>query len=107
MAKNKNTKREVVSKVVKEKKTTTTAQRKLTDDASSKVESIGQKSKKKVIHALKVTQVKSAIGRQRDQRQTLIGLGLSKVNKFALVEDTDSIRGMINKVEHLIKVEKL
>lgn len=58
-------------------------------------------------HTLKVTQIKSPIGRQEYQKKTLIGLGLNKLNRVALLEDTDSIRGMITKVEHLIKIEKL
>jgi large subunit ribosomal protein L30 len=52
-----------------------------------------------------VTQVRSPIGRPKDQRQTLIGLGLNKMNKTRELEDTPSVRGMINKVHHLVRVE--
>ena len=52
-----------------------------------------------------VTQTRSAIGRQADQRQTLIGLGLNKIGRIRELEDTPSVRGMINKVKHLVKVE--
>ena len=52
-----------------------------------------------------VTQTRSAIGRQADQRQTLIGLGLNKIGRTSELEDTPSVRGMINKVKHLVKVE--
>ena len=52
-----------------------------------------------------VTQTRSAIGRQADQRQTLIGLGLNKIGRTRELEDTPSVRGMINKVKHLVKVE--
>ena len=52
-----------------------------------------------------VTQTESAIGRQADQRQTLIGLGLNKIGRTRELEDTPSVRGMINKVKHLVKVE--
>ena len=52
-----------------------------------------------------VTQTRSAIGRQTDQRQTLIGLGLNKIGRTRELEDTPSVRGMINKVKHLVKVE--
>ena len=52
-----------------------------------------------------VKQVKSAIGRQSNQRKTLIGLGLNKINKERELEDTPSIRGMIEKVKHLVKVD--
>ena len=54
---------------------------------------------------VKVTQVRSPIGRPKDQRQTLIGLGLNKMNKTRELEDTPSVRGMINKVRHLVRVE--
>ena len=49
-----------------------------------------------------VTQTKSPIGRKSYQRQTLIGLGLNKIGRSKELEDTQSIRGMINKVKHLI-----
>jgi large subunit ribosomal protein L30 len=52
-----------------------------------------------------VTQTRSAIGRQADQRKTLIGLGLNKIGRTRELEDTPSVRGMINKVKHLVKVE--
>ncbi len=54
---------------------------------------------------VKVKQIKSPIGRRGDQRQTLIGLGLNKINRISELEDTPSVRGMINKVRHLIRVE--
>jgi large subunit ribosomal protein L30 len=49
-------------------------------------------------------QTGSAIGRQGYQRATLIGLGLNKLNRTRTLHDTPSIRGMIEKVKHLIKV---
>ena len=52
-----------------------------------------------------VTQKKSPIGRQAYQRQTLIGLGLNKINKERTLEDTPSVRGMIEKVKHLVIVK--
>tara|TARA_X000000368_G_C22835310_1_gene625209 strand:+ start:272 stop:454 length:183 start_codon:yes stop_codon:yes gene_type:complete len=51
-----------------------------------------------------VTQKKSPIGRQANQRQTLIGLGLNKIGRTKELEDTPSVRGMINKVKHLVIV---
>jgi len=51
-----------------------------------------------------VTQVKSPIGRQAYQRQTLIGLGLNKMHRTVELEDTPSVRGMIKRVRHLLKV---
>lgn len=54
---------------------------------------------------VKVTQTGSPIGRRGDQRATLIGLGLNKMHRVSVLEDTPSVRGMIAKVAHLIKVE--
>ena len=54
---------------------------------------------------LKVTQIGSPIGRRHDQRSTLIGLGLNKINRSRVLEDTPSVRGMVEKVQHLVKVE--
>ena len=54
---------------------------------------------------LRVTQVGSPIGRRADQRQTLIGLGLNKMHRTRELEDTPSVRGMIRKVAHLVRVE--
>ena len=55
---------------------------------------------------VKITQVGSPIGRPKDQRATLIGLGLNKMNRTKNVEDTPSVRGMIDKVRHLLRVEE-
>ena len=55
---------------------------------------------------VKVTQIGSPIGRPADQRQTLMGLGLNKLHRTRELEDTPAVRGMINKVSHLIRVEK-
>ena len=55
---------------------------------------------------LKVTQIGSPIGRRFDQEQTLKGLGLNKMNRSRVLEDTPSVRGMITKVRHLIRVEE-
>ena len=52
-----------------------------------------------------VTQVRSAIGREASQRKTLIGLGLNKIGRARELEDTPAVRGMINKVKHLVRVE--
>lgn len=55
---------------------------------------------------LKVTQIRSPIRRPKDQRATLIGLGLNKIGRSRELEDTPSIRGMIAKVQHLIRVDE-
>jgi large subunit ribosomal protein L30 len=54
---------------------------------------------------LKVTQVKSGVGRSKQQNLTLDGLGLRGPHKSVVLEDTLSIRGMIRKVSHLVRVE--
>ena len=54
---------------------------------------------------LKVTQIGSPIGRRVDQRATLIGLGLNKMHRTRELEDTPAVRGMINKVHHLVRIE--
>ncbi len=56
---------------------------------------------------VKVTQTASALGRKPGQKETLVGLGLNKIRSTRVVEDTPSVRGMIRKVAHLIKVEEL
>jgi large subunit ribosomal protein L30 len=53
---------------------------------------------------IKIKQIASSLRRQPIQKKNLIGLGLNKVNKVVELEDTPSIRGMINKVDHLIDV---
>jgi large subunit ribosomal protein L30 len=57
------------------------------------------------IGKVKVTQMIGSIGRHRDQEATLIGLGLNKRHRSRVLEDTPSVRGMIYKVRHLVKVE--
>ena len=54
---------------------------------------------------LKVTQIRSGIGREQSQRLTLKGLGLTRLHKPVFVNDTLAIRGMIRKVSHLVEVE--
>ncbi len=56
---------------------------------------------------LKVTQVGSPIRRTKDQRATLIGLGLNKLHRTSVLEDTPSVRGMVNKIHHLLQVEEV
>lgn len=54
---------------------------------------------------IKVTQIGSPIGRRHDQRATLVGLGLNKINRSRVLEDSPAVRGMVEKVQHLVKVE--
>ncbi|MEO1135951.1 MAG: 50S ribosomal protein L30 [Pseudomonadota bacterium] len=53
---------------------------------------------------LKVRQTGSPIRRSKDQRATLVGLGLNKMGRERELEDTPSVRGMINKIPHLVEV---
>ena len=55
---------------------------------------------------LHITWVKSGIGYKRDQRKTLKALGFRRLNQRITHEDSNSTRGMINKVKHLVKVEE-
>lgn len=54
---------------------------------------------------IKVTQTGSPIRRTKDQRATLVGLGLNKLHRTRELEDTPEVRGMIRKVQHMVKVE--
>ena len=53
---------------------------------------------------IKVRQTGSPIRRTKDQRATLVGLGLNRVGRVSTLEDTPSVRGMIAKVAHLVEV---
>ncbi len=56
---------------------------------------------------LKVTQVRSVIGRPKPQRDTIRGLGLRRIRDVVVKEDRPEIRGMLHKVSHLVKVEEV
>ncbi|MBN1931153.1 MAG: 50S ribosomal protein L30 [Desulfobacterales bacterium] len=55
---------------------------------------------------LKITLIKSMIGKPEKQRNILRGMGLKKLNKSVELQDTPFVRGMINKVSHLVKAEE-
>ena len=55
---------------------------------------------------IKVTLVKSMIGRPEKHRRVLRGMGLTKLNRTVELEDTPAIRGMVSKVSHLVKAEE-
>ena len=59
-----------------------------------------------MIGKIRVTLVKSMIGRPEKHRKVLRGMGLTKLNKTVELVDTPSIRGMINKVSHMVKTEE-
>jgi len=56
---------------------------------------------------LRITQVRSIIGRPEKHRKILRGLGLRKIGDMVIRKDTPEIRGMIRKVSHLLKVEEI
>jgi len=56
---------------------------------------------------LKVTQIKSKIGNKPNQRETLRSLGLKRIGDIIVKEDSLSVRGMVNTVAHLVKVEEI
>ncbi|MDW6002801.1 50S ribosomal protein L30 [Vibrio mangrovi] len=55
---------------------------------------------------IKVTQTKSSIGRLPKHKATLRGLGLRRINHTVELEDTPCVRGMINQVQYMVKVEE-
>ncbi|MFC3417077.1 50S ribosomal protein L30 [Algoriphagus hitonicola] len=55
---------------------------------------------------IKITQIKSVIDRPKDQKATVVALGLGKISKSVEVENTPQIAGMVKKVNHLVKVEE-
>jgi large subunit ribosomal protein L30 len=60
-----------------------------------------------VAKRIRVTLIRSYIGRPEKQRQIVRGMGLGKVNRAVVLSDTPEIRGMVNKVKHLVSVEEL
>ena len=56
---------------------------------------------------LKVQQVRSGIGRKRNQRETLRSLGLKRIGDVVVKEDRPEIRGMLARVPHLVRVEEI
>ena len=55
---------------------------------------------------LRITWIKSSIGYDESQRKTIETLGFHRLHQSVVLEDTNSVRGMINKVRHLVKVEE-
>lgn len=76
------------------------------DSAPKKEAAKKSPAKKPSGKTVTVTQTGSPIGRQAYQRATLVGLGLNKLHRTRTLEDTPSVRGMIRKVRHLLKVEE-
>ncbi len=64
-------------------------------------------AKKKSEKMLKITQVRSLIGRKSDHRRTVEALGLKRIHHTVIKKDTPQIRGMIRKVQYLLSVEEV
>jgi large subunit ribosomal protein L30 len=58
----------------------------------------------KAAKTIKIEQIGSAIRRHHSQRETLIGLKLNKIGRITELQDTPAIRGMISKVQHLVRI---
>ena len=54
-----------------------------------------------------IKQVRSAIGRKKDQKKTLIALGITKLGREVIHNDTPQIRGMVRKISHLLEVSEI
>ena len=54
---------------------------------------------------IKITLIKSVIGTKKSHRATIRGLGLKKLHSVSILDDTDEVRGMINKVQYLVKCD--
>jgi large subunit ribosomal protein L30 len=59
---------------------------------------------KKAAKTVTVRQVHSGAGRYKNQRGTLVGLGLNKIGRVSTLEDTPAVRGMIKRVQHLVEI---
>ena len=68
---------------------------------------MAKKAKAAEAGQMKVTLVRSLIGRPKDQAATVQTLGLRKINQSVIIRDSDSARGLVNKVKHLVTVEEL
>jgi large subunit ribosomal protein L30 len=74
--------------------------------AAPKAKPVAPLAPKKVPEkGVRVTQIRSPAGRYAYQRQTLKGLGLNKMNRTRVLEDTPAVRGMIEAVKHLIRID--
>ena len=106
MTEEKKTKATTAKKTAAPKATATKAAPKKTAAAkpAAKKETAKPAAKKPAGKTVTVRQIASAAGRTKDQRGTLIGLKLNKIRRTSTLEDTPSVRGMINKVKHLVEI---
>jgi large subunit ribosomal protein L30 len=68
---------------------------------------MSSKKKQPAVRSVRITLTKSPIGQKPDQRATVEALGLRKINTSVIHKETPQIRGMINKVSHLVTVDEV
>jgi large subunit ribosomal protein L30 len=100
-------KKEVVAKKPVEKKTAVSSVKDKKSvvkkaDAAPKAKS----PQTKAANVVRIKMIGSGIGKEKSQKATLKGLGMTKMNKVVELEDTPSVRGMIRKVQHLVEIIK-
>ena len=100
------TKKTTTAKTTAAKATTKTAV-KSTTKAPEAVKEVAKKPAKKAEKQIKVTLVKSTIGYNKKQARVVKALGLNKLNSSHILPDNACVRGMVNVVSHLVKVEEL
>lgn len=64
---------------------------------------LAMSEKQQIIKKIEIVQITSKIGKKIDQQRTLVGLGLGKINQRRVLDYTPSVRGMVEKVKHLVK----
>ena len=79
----------------------------LEEDLDEKKSFLVDERKKIMVQKIKITQIRSRIGSQKNQIASLRGLGLWKVNSNSVLENTPETRGMIQKVNHLVRIESV
>jgi len=62
---------------------------------------------KKKVNKLKITQVRSVIRRPENQKRTIVALGIRRMHQTVIHDDTQQMRGMLRKVEHLVEIEEV
>lgn len=72
-----------------------------------KAEAVAKKPAKKAVKQVKVTLVKSPIGYNKKQARVVKALGLNKMNSSHILPDNACVRGMVNSISHLVKLEEL
>jgi large subunit ribosomal protein L30 len=99
-------KKEVVAKKSVEKKTADSSVKDKKDAVKQTAAPKKKSPKAKSANVVRIKMIGSSIGKEKSQKETLKGLGMTKLNKVVELEDTPSVRGMIRKVQHLVEIIK-